>query len=116
MAEKWIEIEVREIVDGKVTKKHITNDNEGNLLKRALIPGNNDEHSVFAMIGCDRAEACEMIANNKRMRELARMTTIGLMIHGMAVEGVDDEDDEDEEEETDNGELGESQGEEPEDL
>lgn len=113
MAKKAIEIEVREITDGKVTEKHIINDNEGNLLKRALILGDNGEHSVFAMIGCDRAEACEMIANNKRMRELARMTTIGLMIHGMAVEGVDDEDDEEAE---DNGELGESQGEEPEDL
>ena len=114
MKKNRIEIEVREITDGKVTEKHIINDNEGNLLKRALILGTNSEHSVFAMIGCDRAEACEMIANNNRMRELARMTTIGLMIHGMAVEGVDDEDDE--EEETDNGELGESQGEEPEDL
>ena len=114
MAKKTIEIEVRKIEGGKVTEKHIINDNEGNLLKRALILGDNGEHSVFAMIDCDRAEACEMIANNKRMRELARMTTIGLMIHGMAVEGVDDEDDE--EEETDNGELGESQGEEPEDL
>lgn len=113
MAKRRYEIEVREITDGKVTEKHIINDNEGNLLKRALILGDNGERSVFAMIGCDGAEACEMIANNKRMRELARMTTIGLMIHGMAVEGVDDEDDEEAE---DNGELGESQDEEPEDL
>lgn len=116
MAKRRYEIEVREITDGKVTEKHIINDNEGNLLKRALILGDNGEHSVFAMIGCDRAEACEIIANNKRMRELARMTTIGLMIHGMAVEGVDDEDDEDDEEAEDNGELGESQDEKPEDL
>lgn len=112
MAKRQYEIEVREITDGTVTEANVIKTEPGTLLTRAIILGDDGKHSVLSMVSCDDAEACAMIATNQKARMLARVTTLGLMIHNIATDDLDD--DANEEEETDNVELGESQGEKPE--
>lgn len=107
MAKKAIEIEVREITDGKVTETTTITQEDGGPMKRALILAEGENQSGLVMVNCDKVDACTMIRHNKNAAMIARVATIGMMLFGAAG---------DDEEAEDNGELGESQDEKPEDL
>lgn len=111
MAKKGIEIEVRAITDGKVTETRTVTQKDGGPMERALILAEGEDQSGLIMVNCDKVEACTMIRHNKKMAMIAKVAALGMMLFG-----AEGDKDNDEEEETDNGELGESQGEKPEDL
>lgn len=111
MAKQTIEIEVREITDGKVTETRTITQEDGGPMKRAIILAEGEDQSGLVMVNCDRVDACTMIRHNKKAAMIAKVAALGMMLFG--AEGGEDNN---EEEETDNGELGKSQGEEPEDV
>lgn len=111
MAEKRIEIEVRGIDEqGEVTETFKVTMEDGSLPERAMILAENERRTVLTMVNCDRVDACQMVRHNDKARQIAGVTTIGEMLFGALMKDGNDEEAED------NGELGESQGEEPEDL
>lgn len=110
MAENRIEIEVRTIVDGKVTETRAVTQEDGGPMKRALILAEGEDQSGLIMVNCDMVEACTMIRHNKKMAMIAKVAALGMMLFG-----AEGDENNDEEEAGDNGELGESQGEKPED-
>ena len=112
MAENWIEIEVREIVDGKVKETRTITQEDGGPMKRALILAEGEDQSGLVMVNCDRVDACMMIRHNKKAAMIAKVAALGMMLFGAEGDGDNDDDEEAE----DNGELGESQGEEQEDV
>ena len=112
MAENWIEIEVREIVDGKVKETRTITQEDGGPMKRALILAEGEDQSGLVMVNCDRVDACTMIRHNKKAAMIAKVAALGMMLFGAEGDGDNDDDEEAE----DNGELGESQGEEQEDV
>lgn len=104
MAKQTIEIEVRTIVDGKVTETRTITQEDGRPMKRALILAEGEDLSGLVMVNCDRVEACTMIRHNKKMAMIAKVAALGMMLfsaEGERILGL---------------ELGESQDEEPEDL
>lgn len=107
MKKNWIEIEVREITDGKVTETRTITQEDGGPMKRALILAEGENQSGLVMVNCDKVDACTMIRHNQKAAMIARVATIGMMLFGAA---------ENDEEAEDNVELGESQDEKPEDL
>ena len=112
MAKNWIEIEVRELTDGVVTETHTITQEDGGPMKRALILAEGEDQSGLVMVNCDRVDACTMIRHNKKAAMIAKVAALGMMLFGAEGDGDNDDDEEAE----DNGELGESQGEEQEDV
>ena len=112
MAKNWIEIEVRELTDGVVTETHTITQEDGGPMKRALILAEGEDQSGLVMVNCDRVDACTMIGHNKKAAMIAKVAALGMMLFGAEGDGDNDDDEEAE----DNGELGESQGEEQEDV
>lgn len=111
MAKQTIEIEVRTITDGKVTETRTITQEDGGPMKRALILAEGEDQSGLVMVNCDKVDACTMIRHNKKAAMIAKVAALGMMLFGE--KGGEDNN---EEEETDNGELGESQGEKPENV
>ena len=103
---------MREIVDGNVTETHTITQGDGGPIKRALILAEGENQSGLAMVNCDRVDACMMIRHNKKAAMIAKVAALGMMLFGAEGDGDNDDDEEAE----DNGELGESQGEEQEDV